>query len=340
MGLSLQQSLWKDSFGSATRLRHSREVTVNKVEKLSYELQKRSALIQAESDYWDYLVAQDDMKLKKANLDRAKKMESWTRNRVYNGISDQADLLQIQALVSSRELQLSTATDDAESTAVRIRENLDLKTGEAVPELTSSLLESRPYVEESLKKTGMIRIDNYLTFLDAELKKKLAEEVTDALRPDLSLIGRYSTSSYDVDYSTMQNNITKTDRPVTFVGLSFSWMFGSDAVSAQSSSARKEALAAQYRADQAKLTGENAWLEYVRKYQITKQNVLTLEKIAKLQSERSKQEQLKFSKGRTITSNVVTAETDSAEAEVTYLRAKSNLRKLEASTLLYTNMTE
>ncbi len=73
---------------------------------------------------------------------------------------------------------------------------------------------------------------------------------------------------------------------------------------------------------------------------MAKQNVETLERISKLQSDRSKSEQAKFSKGRTITTNVVNAITDSAEAEVSYLRARSGLRKLEAGTLLFKSIAE
>ena len=73
---------------------------------------------------------------------------------------------------------------------------------------------------------------------------------------------------------------------------------------------------------------------------MTQENVKTLEKIANYQRERAKAEQDKFSKGRTITASVVTAETDSAEAEVRFLKAKSGLRKLEASTLLFTTVQE
>lgn len=340
LGLNLQQSLWKDSFGSATRMRQNRDYTVNKIEKLSNELKKQAALMQAEVDYWDYLVAQEDVRLKVANLERAKKLDSWTANRVYNGISDQSDLLQIKALVSRRELELATAKDDLESKALSIRQNLNLQNTETIPDFKSTLVEARPYIDQNIKNNNMIKIENYLLVLESELKKTVAEETRDALRPDLNLIGKYSTSSYDVDHQTMQNNLGKTDRPVTYVGLSFSWMFGSDAVSAQSASARKDALASQYRAEQAKLVGQNAWAEHLRKYQLNKQNVLILEKIAKLQNSRSKEEQIKFSKGRTITSNVVTAETESAEAEVAFLKAKSGLRKLEALTLLFTKIEE
>lgn len=340
LGLSLQQSLWKDAFGTATRLRQNRDASTAKLEVYGNELKKRAAVIQAESDFWDYLVAQEDVKLKKANLERAKKLETWTSNRVYNGISEQAELLQIKALVSSRELELNTAVDELEAKAIKIRENLDLAQSQPVPTFTSDLTETRPYVADLMKQKNIIKIENYLTQLEAEIKQTVAEEANDSLKPDLSLIGRYSTSSYDLDHQTMQNNLTKTDRPVTYVGLSFSWLFGADAVGAQRSSTRKEAIAAKGRAEQAKLVGENAWTDHLRRYELTKQNVSTLEKIAKLQTERSRQEQLRFSKGRTITLNVVTAETDSAEAEVRYLRAKSGLRKLEAATLQFISISE
>ena len=339
LGLSLSQSLWRDFFGAATRLRQNRDIETGQLEKYTSELQKRGALIQAESDYWDYLVAQEDLKFKKANLERAKKLETWTSNRVYNGISDQADLLQIKALTGRREIELSTAVDELETRAVAIRENLELSSSEPVPELTSSLTEDRPYITELLSKPHVTKIETYVTQLEAKVKQSLAEEVNDSQRPDLSLVGKYYTNSYDQDYATMQNNITKTDRPTTFVGVNLSWSFG-DAVSAQNAAAKKAALASKYRAEQKALTGENDWLTFLRQYKLTKENVSTLEKISQYQGDRSKQEQILFSKGRTITINVVTAETDFADAQVAFLKAKSGLRKLEASSLLYTNITE
>ena len=340
VGLSLTQSLWKDFFGAATRLRHQRESSTNKFETLNVELKRRLAEIEYESDFWDYIVSIEDKKLKQSNYDRAKKLESWTANRVSNGISDDSDLLQVKALTARRELELAAVNDDLKSKEVKIRQNLDLSAAEAFPEFTANLTDARPYITELAKQKNIIKLDAYLNSLDADVKQTLAEEVNESLLPDLSVTGQYNTSSYDLDHSTMQNNLTKTDRPVTYVGVNFSWMFGSDAKSAQLSAARKEALAAQYRAQQSKVAGEEAWTEYLRKYEIAKENVLTLERIAKLQSDRSKSEQQKFTKGRTITSNVVNAITDSAEAEVSYLRAKSGLRKLEAGTLLFKSIAE
>lgn len=340
LGLTLQQSLWKDTFGNATRLRQSREELTSKLETLGYDLKKRGTLIEVESDFWDYIVAQEDLNLKKDNLDRAKKLESWTANRVYNGISDQSDLLQVKALVNLRELEFLTAQDELKSIGIKIKENIGLSEEEKVPELVASLNESRNNVQELAQNKNIIKIESYLASVEAQVKKVAADEAVDGLRPDLSLTGKYNTSSYDTDYSEMQKNITNTDRPVTYVGLSFSWLFGSDAKSSQIAATRKEALSAQSKAEQAQVSGENAWKDHLRKYELTKQNVLTLEKIAQLQRDRARAEQSKFTKGRTITSNVVNAETDSAEAEVNYLKAKSSLRKLEAATQLFMSIGE
>lgn len=338
LGVSLEQSLWKDFFGVATRLRQDRLEATNRYETLSLELQRRLKLIEVESDFWDYLVAREDVKLKQANLDRTKKLESWTSRRVSNGISDRPELLQVQALRSSRELELANANEELIARSVKVRENLDYTPDQTLPEFQADMDVARPYVRQLQGQPNVVKIDSYLATLDADVAQKLAEETADSLRPDLSLIGRYNTSSYALDRSEMERNIAKTDRPVTFIGVTFSWFFGSEAVSAQSSAAKKQALAAKYRAEQAALSGENAWQEFLRKYELARQNVLTLEKIAQLQRDRSREEQVRFSTGRTITLNVVDAETESAEAEVTYLRARHDLRKLEAATQLYMSL--
>lgn len=340
LGISLQQSLWRDSFGRATRLRQSRDRVAAQIETYSNDLKRRGAVITAESDYWDYLVAQESLKLKKANLERTEKLSKWTSSRVSNGISERVDLLQIQALLSLRELELATAQDELEAQAIRVRENLGLRDDQSIPEFTTQLMETRPYIENLKKQGKVVRIENYLNTLDAQLKQTVSEEVIDSQRPDLSVVGKYSTSSYDPDYDKMTSNLSRTDYPVTYVGVNFSWYFGSDALSAQASAAKKDALASQYRAQQSQLESENAWKDFLRKYELSRQNVARLEKISQLQSERTKQEQSMFSRGRSVTLNVVNAETDAAEAQVNYLKAKSALRKLEASALLFTSVTE
>ncbi len=339
LGISLRQSIWKDFFGAGTRLRRERESAVNKFENLDIEYKKISLLIEAESSFWDYAVSLENLNLKKSNYDRSKKLSTWTSNRVSNGISDRSDLMSIRALNSQRELELALANDDLRVQELRIRQNLDLAANEPTPPITTEQVPVRPYFANMANKKNIIRIDSYMANLNAQAKKFAAKETRDASRPDLALVGAYNTSSFNRDYNQMQNDISKTELPKTFIGVNFAWAFG-DAKNAQMAAADKAALAAQLNAERSQLIGRDAWFEHVRRYEVAKLNVTTLEKIAEYQRERAKAEQDKFSKGRTVTLNVVTAETDAATAEVAYLNAKSNLRKLEALTQLYISVEE
>lgn len=340
MGISLSQSLWKNFFGAATRLRHEREQAVNLAETLSLDLQRRSVLIEAESSFWDYVVAQEDLKLKEENLERAKKLDRWTSGRVNNGISDRSDLMNVKALMSLRELDLQISQDNLKTQEVRFRQNLDLTATDATPVVQANLAETRPYVDSLLKQKNVISIEAYLSLLNAKSRKISSEEIVDSFRPDLSLTGGYSTSAFDSVGHEAQKDISKTDRPRTFVGVNFTWLFDTSAKKAQVSAARKEALVAQYTAEKKAAEGKTAWAEHLRQFKVAQESVKTLEKIADYQKQRVRAEQDKFSKGRTVTTSVVTAETDSAEADVNYLRAKSGLKKLEASTLLFTAVQE
>lgn len=340
LGISLSQSLWKNFFGTATRIRREREEAVGLAETLSLDLQRRGVLIEAEASFWDYVVAQEDLKLKEENFERAKKLDRWTSGRVNNGISDRSDLMNVKALMSLRELELQNSRDQLKTEEVRLRQNLDLAEGEATPQLQANLAEPRPYVDQLLKQKNVISIEAYLSVLQAKGKKLVAEEVSDSFKPDLALVGGYTTTAYDASGHEALKDVTKTDYPRTYVGLNFTWLFDTSAKKAQVASYRKDALVAQYTAEKKQAEGKTAWTEHLRKFKVAQESVKTLEKIADYQKQRVKAEQDKFSKGRTITTNVVTAETDSAEADVNYLKAKSGLKKLEASTLLFTAIQE
>jgi len=335
VGITVQQSLWKDFFGGGTRTKISRLEKLAEVEKLNAELQSRLALYDVESNYWDYALAQEDYRLKKANLERAQKIEKWTANRVGNGISDRADLMNAKALMALREAQFIAAEEELKSQEVRLRDNLQLTENEPTPQVNGDLGTARPYLINLIKMKNVEKIEARLAALDAEARALVADETADTLRPDLSVFGNYTRTSYDRDHGQAVSDMTKDDYPKNTVGVNFSWVFESGAKSATRDAARKDALAAQLRSDKKRSEGKSSWTDLVRKYDVLKSSVSTLEKVANFQRERAKAEQDKLSKGRTVTANVVLAETDAAEAEINLLRTRSSLRKLEASSLFF-----
>jgi outer membrane protein TolC len=338
VGITVQQSLWKDFFGNGTRTKISRLEKQAELEKLAAVLQARLALYDVEANFWDYALANEDYKLKKANLERAQKIDKWTANRVSNGISDRADLMNAKALMALREAQFIAAEEELKSQEVKLRDNLQLEDNEKTPEIKADLSQARPYLINLLKMKNVEKIEARMASLEAQARALGADETVDALRPDLSVFGNYTRTSYNRDHDTAVDEMNKDDYPKNSVGVNFTWVFETDAKSGTRQAARREALAAKLKADKKVSEGKDAWTDLIRKYDVLKNSVSTLEKVAEYQRERAKAEQNKLSQGRTVTANVVLAETDAAEAEINLLRTRSNLRKLEASSLFFVDV--
>jgi len=340
LSVSVQQSLWKDFFGEGTKVKIDRQRKTAQLEQFSNELQARAVLFDIESNYLDYALAFEDYKLKKANLDRAQKIDKWTSNRVDNGISDRADLMNSKALLALREAQLISAEEELKTQESKLRDNLKINDEEKTPEIQADLTSERPYLSVLKKTKNVQKIESYLSALESEVKSLVASETEDSLKPDLNVFGSYALTSYNRDYAQAMQDVTKTDFPQSSVGVNFTWMFETTAKQSVRTASLKEAQASQFKAEKKKIDGQTAWNELVRKHDVLKKSVATLDKAAQFQRERAKAEQDKLSKGRTVTANVVLAETDAAEAEVTLLRTKSQLRKLEASSLLFMEVQE
>ena len=336
LGVSLSQSLWKDFFGHGTRLRHEREEAVTAAKKGGYDLQARGLLVTAEAAYWNYIYARENVNTSKGALERAKKIESWTRRRVSDGISDRADLLQAQALVASRELLLISGQDELESAKAALRNFLSLEKTEELPEIMGNISQTRSISSMVDGTQGrVVLIEAYLASLEAKANSVVAKEVEDAYRPDLVLSGAYNTNVKKPDMPEATSHLTDTDTPTTKVALNFTYMFDTDVKSAARNEARKLALASRLTAEQKLIDSELSWTELNRQYIEMSKRVEAAETISKLQGDRARATNDLFNKGRTITMNVVDAEQDAATAELSLTRLKSEQRKMEAQGRLY-----
>lgn len=335
LGVAVQQSLIKDSFGSGTRLRQDREEKVAEASKGGYSLQQRLILTQAEALYWDYMYSLETVKTSEAALARAKRIEGWIRNRVSDGISDRADLLNIQALVAARELAVINAKDEIVAKEKELRKTLELKESDALPELTGDLNKKRALTDLVGGKGKVVSLEAKFTALSAKASRIGAEEVENAYRPDLTLKAAYNTNSYEDKLNEATKNWGQTKTPTTSVGVSFVYMFDTDVKSAQKNAARKEALAAELQANRKQIESDTLWSELNRRYMELTRKIDAATRISEIQTARAKAEADKFNKGRSVTSNVINSEQDAADAEHTLTMLKVEQRKLEAQSRLF-----
>lgn len=342
LAVSLNQSLWKDAFGHATRLRWDRQEAATEAEKGSYDLQKKLLLINAEASFWNYFFANEALRIGRESLDRAKKIEGWTKRRVGDGISDRADLLETQGLVSVRQLQLITAQDDLETFKREIRDAMELPDSEPFPKLDGDISQSRTLssMVDGNKKGRVVSLESYLASLQAKATMFAAKEVEDAYRPDLVLSGSYATNNLNSDMAGATSNLTNTNLPTTKVGLNLVYMFDTDVKDAAQNAAKKDALAAKLRSERKMLDSDSAWLELNRRYVEMTKRVEAANETVRIQSARQKAQVDLFNKGRSITFNVVNSEEDVATAELNLYRLRSEQRKMESQGRLFITIEE
>lgn len=341
LGVSLSQSLWKDFFGSSTRLRWEREKSQQKMEKTGYDLQARQALIRAEAAFWDLFYLQQEVEIRKESLDRARRIEGWVRRRAGNGIGDRADVLNAQGLVAARELQLLTSQDELIAAQKVFGDQLELPAGEPIPKLQGNLDEQRPLESYVGRETGrVVRLDSYLDVLNSQVRKTIAGETAESLRPDLVLQGQYKTNGYDTTDAGAASRMTDSKHPVASVGVSFTWLLDWETKNSVRNAASQDALAAQLKKERSLLESDTSWREVNRRYSELSRKIKAAQSLAEIQSAKAKAERDKFSKGRSITSNVITAEQDAADSLLTMTKLKAEQRKLEAQGRLFVKIQE
>lgn len=343
LGLSVSQSLWKDFFGHGVRLRQEREELIEKTEVNAVTLQEAQVLIEAEAGFWEHLYLLAELDQRKLSLDRAQKIEGWVKRRASNGIGDKADVYNSQGLVALRELQMLAAQDELLASQARIRKLLALGPSESLPKFKGSFDQERSpkqFLSGSKDSPRVIRLDVFLSGLEADVQSVVAREVEDGLRPDLVVEGSYKTNSFETSLSEAANRVTDQSRPTTQVGLRFSVPLDFSVTGAAKDSARFQALAAQQKRDQKYKESELDWKEFERRHSELAKKIKAAEKASRFQNLKSASERDKLSKGRSVTSQVIQAEQEASESLLTLARFQVEQRKMEAQAQLFIGVAE
>jgi outer membrane protein TolC len=341
LGVSLSQSLWKDFFGRSTHLRWEREASQKEFEKTGYNLQAKQVFIEAEAAFWDLLYLQNELAIRQASLDRARKIESWVRQRAGNGIGDRADVLTAQSLTASRELEVIVSQENLKTAEEKFGLQIEWSSDQPIPALQADIGGLRP-LKNFVSGEGdkIVRLDTYLAILDAHVKSVNSKEAEESVKPDLVLSGGYRTNGYDITDSAALGKITDKDHPVANVGVTFNWALDWDSKGAIRSTARADALSAQLKKERGLIESEVVWKELNRRHGDASIRVAAADKLSQVQTAKARAERDKLSKGRAITSDVITAEQDAADAELNLSRLKAEQRKIEAQSRLFVRIQE
>lgn len=335
--VGVSQSLWQNSFGRQTALRRRRDRNELHSRLLALTLEKQQTLIELEGLYWDLSYAQQEIRIRTENLERSRRILSWIRDRFGRSAAERTDLLQAQALVSERELELQTATDNFKTIQARLKERFafdvdfspreaDLQQERALEAFVATIdfAPSEPVSIESLQA----RAEMDFSAAQSKFQK-------DRLKPVLEIGYAYGQQGADTSYSRARTEASMNDNDYHQIGVVFATPLDFPLISKARRAFENQAEARAFRAARLERQSRIQWIDLKRDVREQKVRVETALRLSKIQQEKSSEERSRYQKGRSTAFQAITFEQDAAESELLVLQLLAQLRRTESRARAY-----
>jgi outer membrane protein TolC len=338
--VSLAQDLWKNGFGRSVRLRRQGDQLELENRKLNLLLQRQQLVNTLENLYWDYAYIQKERIIRQENLKRGEQILNWTNKRLRVSAARDTDMLQAQALLSSRKLELA----DIERLAVSHKNQMD----QLIPSLTNknwipdtTELEKDRALPSLLvgnnKDGNPVLISSLATKYKAQQLQVQAEADNDNLNPTLQLQlthgqnGIRSDSQAAIDRAS-GNNKTDANR----IGLIFSMDLDLGLMGKSRESAQLAAQAAALTSKRLDRTSQLSWVDLKAEIQYLNNSLQLSRDLYSYQKKNIESERRYFQQGRNTIFEFINFEIVASDAELRFFKVLNQMRKTEANARLFT----
>lgn len=331
--IEVSQSLWRNWKGQETQTTRDLIAAQAGLTKYQEGLKTKLILADAETTYWRLVLARENVSAQKTTLERFQRMRSWNAKRVSDALADKGDLLQSDAALRAKELELQLAQDE-EKAAGRA---LNLARGKNAEEVNETLETINDHLVDSIvipAKQGS-RED----VKAAEQAVKLAEANVRAndwkYTPTLEAFGSVGLNGRDDNFPTANKESFQTSHPLTVLGLRLSAPIDGDLIDRTKSAYVKDRAAAEFTAKRKHLEEELNYRDLRIQFENTKARYKLAESIETAQKEKLDNERQRHRVGRTTTSQVLTFEQDFANAQISRIKIQADVMRIAAQLKTY-----
>lgn len=325
--LELSQPLWRNRMGSETRA--NQEVIRANALVSSYKesFLSRTKLLEAEQAYWWLVMLKDVVKIQQDSLERAIKIRNWNQQRVNNMLADRIDLLQAQAALDSRKLELQKAQDDVKEAARKFNTLRGLD-NERVDE---DLVKIEAF---SIEKTAIptridLRDDTKAMLEQTKALQAQANSEKEKVRPDLELFGNMTLNGErKKELADAMVKSFKKEDPSFAIGVRFTMPLDIKTISAVSEGYSAEQMGSALNYERKYFEQEREWKDLVERWQEGQKRLGLVKTIRSSQREKLHYERDRLSKGRTTTFQVIMFEQEYALSELSLTKAQFELIQL------------
>ncbi len=321
--VELKQSLWKNGFGAETRATEVMAENSQKATLMGKKYEQKAVVIQAETAYQQLALARETVRIQKEALERYKKIREWNARRVNMGLADKADLLQAEAALQLKTLDVQNAVEDEKDASRKFNSLRSVESEtvlESIQEVQTKDLDLPPYFKKMEEREDLAAL-RYSKDI-AHASSKVDEH---KVLPTLDLVASASLHSTEKDQAKAVSQSFKSDYPFWSLGVNFSapldvfttnklrGAYSADAMSADLSYRRK------------KFENEKELQDLLKSLEDAKARLELTQKMEKLQQEKLAYEKERLFKGKTVTYQVLQFEIDYANAQLMRLREEARI---------------
>ncbi len=320
----LEQSLLKDINGGSTKAGISQAMASAKSALYLLEYQKQGIVLNAKLAYWNLSYARTVVDFRKLSLERTKKIQDWNQRRYNLDLAEKTDLLQSQAAVKVRELNLKLAYEDEAKSQRTFNQILNISDDTKIYEVEKFMdkfnEEGKSYEKKgkSLEKKGT-RSDVLSAMEDVQsaMYQQIASQK--GMGSDLVFTGEYALNGLDEKFDKATENIGD-NKPTYTVGLRYTLPLDFKLRKTINTGYESAKMSAQKAAEFAMVKEKNDWAQLVDDWNNAKSRLDLAMEIEKIQQQRNNEDQSLLKKGRSTTYLVLQSEQDLDDATLSVLQ--------------------
>lgn len=324
--LQLTQSLWRNWLGkeSQASAELKNQAAVAQSFEDSYRL--RNIKAEAENAYWNVVQARANVEIQKGTVDRAKRIRDINKRKDSLRLADKIDLLQADASLEFRELNLQTAQqtlERAERYFNKLRGSEELQAGDELLAFDALEVESIPVPQK-----GEMRDDVRAALARSVQTKSQVELAIEQNKPNLEIYTSLTTNGRDKWFSKSYDQSFSNAYTNNQVGIRFNAPLDFGLVRDTTDGYKMQEVAAKHDYNRKKFEQDREWDDYVRRFEDTKLRLKLAKKMRAAQEAKLKYERDRLSKGLTTTFQVLNFEQDFNDAQLEVLASETQLMNI------------
>lgn len=332
--LSLQQSLLRDVNGTFTKAVIAKEQAAVRSGLYLLEYERENILLGAKFAYWDLAYSETFIDFKKLSLKRARKILNWTQKKYAMNLSEESDLLQAQAVVKSKELDLNLAYEIEKRARSKFNQFLNIEDGSVI-KYEVEKLENKyaSFKDKTILEKKRVRAD-ILSVLE-NVQVALCEQIIfkKSSGAELVLKGNFDCNVTNGGGIYEKKQIGK---PNYSIGLEYTLPLDFKFRRSINESYELSKLSAQKSAEYAAIKENSEWLQILDDWNGAKTRFKLASEIERIQIQRHKENENLLRNGRSTTHLVLQSEQGLDDATLNVLQNILDLIKIyEKAKILY-----